>query len=307
MLKKLSVVIFILMSFISGKVFASQEIAMIVNDDLITKKDFLQRKELFVKLNDFSELSSADHKKINELVVDNIVTEIIVKTLAEGDDIAVSEQELNSTIENIAKNNGITLEQLKEHLNKKGVNFEDFKTHQRKEALKQKFFQEALGREVAITKNEVNKFITSTPTAESSATYLLFKSSGKGDKHRQSMLGLASNLNRYKCVNVPESLYRNIAEMQTMEGIINDLQLSHKSLIRNMKAGEVSKVVKSKDGFEMIMLCNIKLPEIEDNAYNNIAVNLYSQKISKEANNLINKLRSNAYIVINKCIDNDAK
>jgi len=124
-------------------------IAIKVNGDFVTLYDV--KKEISPTAPDGVSDRQIAEKKAE--VVDKLVADLLVKQEIRHRNITISEVELDRAVENIAEQNGITVEKLKEEIGEQGVSWETY----RNEILRQQLEVLALKRDIAMATLDVDE------------------------------------------------------------------------------------------------------------------------------------------------------
>ncbi len=132
----------------------------IVNDDIITLKDF----EAFVKIDKRATYTSVDEYFRNEQVknrLDNFIEGILIKQQAKKLRIFVTEKDVESFIEGIKKQNLITDIELKEQLKKDNVTYEQFAEGIKLNMLRSRVIMRVVSTEISVTENTLKSYYDS--------------------------------------------------------------------------------------------------------------------------------------------------
>ena len=119
--------------FLINPVYAAQEyievdkIIAIVETQSITNSELNKKKEDISKvLSQQGDVIPSD-KKITKLALDQLITEKLVIEFALMQGMNINEERLNNVINNIAKSNNITNEELIKEVERDGTSFSDFR------------------------------------------------------------------------------------------------------------------------------------------------------------------------------------
>ncbi|MFC4259878.1 peptidylprolyl isomerase [Marinobacter lacisalsi] len=111
---------------------------------------------------------------LEERVLDQLITENIQLQMAEKMGMRVSDNELNETINRIARSNNLTVEQFEEQLAVEGVSYQEAREQIRREMLVSRVQQRRVDSRVRVTDREVKNYLEQTAgQTETTTEYLL--------------------------------------------------------------------------------------------------------------------------------------
>ena len=110
-------------------------IVAIAETRTITKLELDNKKEKIKKTYLMQKLDVPSDKKITKQALDQLITEKLVLEYASNQGIAVSPEQLNNVINNIAKSNEISIEKMIEDIESDGTNFSDFRENIRRQLI----------------------------------------------------------------------------------------------------------------------------------------------------------------------------
>ena len=174
-IRKFCLSFFLSFSLISAEV-ASYEtldrIIAVVDDGVILKSE-LDAKMISVKRQlKGSQLPSDDVLKSQ--VLDKLVLDSIQLQMAEKAGVRVSDNLLNQTMERVAKQNKMTLDQFKQALRKDGIPYQEAREQIRQEMIISQVHKGRVGARINVSEKEVDNFLSSgVGKATTSAEYRL--------------------------------------------------------------------------------------------------------------------------------------
>ena len=111
---------------------------------------------------------------LEERVLDQLITENIQLQMADEMGMRVSDNELNETIDRIARGNNMTLQQFEEQLAVEGVTYQEAREQIRREMLVSRVQQRQVDSRVRVTDREVENYLEQTSgQAQTTTEYLL--------------------------------------------------------------------------------------------------------------------------------------
>jgi peptidyl-prolyl cis-trans isomerase SurA len=130
-----------------------------VNDTIITKseldKHFKETKLQLIATHQATPNDDVLRKKVLEHLID-VYLQLQV---AKNNNISLDDDELDDIVRNIAIQNKLTLDQLKEELVKHGMNWDAYRDNLKKEVLLTRTQQQAVGREVQVSDRQVEDYL----------------------------------------------------------------------------------------------------------------------------------------------------
>lgn len=134
-------------------------IVAVVNNDVITEFE-LQNRVHQVALNlRRQEIALPAMEALRAQVLERLVTETAVKQRAKELGIRIDEQMVSAYIEQIARNNQLTVEQLRERLRGEGVSFGQFRQQIRDEITLQRLREREVDSKIEIPESEVDAYL----------------------------------------------------------------------------------------------------------------------------------------------------
>ena len=153
--------LFIVIACISAHAEVIDRVIAIVNDDIITLKDF----EAFVKIErKVTKYTSIDEYFRNLQMkqrLEAFIEGILIKQQAKKLGVVVTDQEVAGFIESIQKQNLISDVELKEQLRKDNVTYEQFREGIKLNLLRTRLLMRVVSTEVSITENSLKSYYDS--------------------------------------------------------------------------------------------------------------------------------------------------
>jgi peptidyl-prolyl cis-trans isomerase SurA len=136
------------------------KVLVVVNDDVITESEFQQtlsriKADLRARGGDMP-----PEDELKQRVLDRMILQQIQLQLAERAGIQVSEAELDSTMQDIARRNNLTLDQLRVAMEQEGMDFELLRDNIHTQMITQRLAERQVAREVVVTDEEVETFLS---------------------------------------------------------------------------------------------------------------------------------------------------
>ena len=134
-------------------------IVAIAETRTITKLELDNKKEKIKKTYLMQKLDVPSDKKITKQALDQLITEKLVLEYASNQGIAVSPEQLNNVINNIAKSNEISIEKMIEDIESDGTNFSDFREDIKRQLIFDQVKRRIISTNIKISEFEIDNFI----------------------------------------------------------------------------------------------------------------------------------------------------
>ncbi|KTD19942.1 peptidylprolyl isomerase [Legionella londiniensis] len=160
-MRKLVFILFILfpVMIFADKVQPLDKVVAIVNDNVITST------ELETQVHNIRQQLSARNAPLppedvfRKQVLQHLIDVELQLQLAKSNNMTIDAAELDETIAKIAKNNHITVTQLREEISKQGLTWPNFRENIRKEMLMSRVQQKAVGQEIVISAQQIEDYL----------------------------------------------------------------------------------------------------------------------------------------------------
>ena len=247
---------------------ALDKIIAVVNEDVITQNELNNRVADFIVQLKIDKTSKSDIKALTKQVLERMINTRIQMQLAKQLGITIDDISLNRMIENIAKSNKLTLEQLSASLASDGINFEHFREQTREELIAKQLQQRMVASKLNVSDQEIQRFIANNAnksnknekyniqhilitTPESATPEAISKAKEKVDKIYSEIKSGAD----FTTLAIQESAGRHAlkgGELGWRTG--NELPESFVDAIKDLSKGETAAPVRSASGFHILKL-----------------------------------------------------
>ncbi|WP_291321324.1 SurA N-terminal domain-containing protein [Desulfonatronospira sp.] len=132
-----------------------------VNGESITLFDLEKRVEIFLGLFDdisLEDLPPHQRKETRKHVLEQMINDILMRQEAERFQIEVSDSEIQEHIERLKRNNNVSREEFKQHLQRQGMRLEDFEKQIRDSMLRQRVMNIMVRRKTIVTGGEIQEY-----------------------------------------------------------------------------------------------------------------------------------------------------
>ena len=130
-----------------------------VNNDAVTSYQLDKKMATTMALEtNRRQLSQEEHSALRLEVLNGMIEDLLVEQRIQELGLAVTDQELDSAIEDVQRQNKLTSEQLKTALQAQGTSFADYRKDLRKEILRYKLIAREVRSKVEVTKAEIRTY-----------------------------------------------------------------------------------------------------------------------------------------------------
>lgn len=305
MIKKFLITFFIIATF-TGYIHADiiDGIAAIVNDEIIYISDVNYALKPYILKLQHAPIPTKEKikqlQKIKEQILNNLINEKLIEEKAKQLHYTVSEKDVDALIQNILKEQHITLQQLKEALKQSHVSYKYYREKLKGELLRARVVNAYVKSQIQIPTKEIEKYakehlFPKNQEVKYHLKQIFFKTYNK--KKIEHVLKLLKNEPFSKVAKeYSEGPFKNsggdlgyFAKGEMLPAI--------EKVVEKMKVGEV-KFVKSQHGYHIIKLVDIKRKKIDKTRLYSEAEEILKRKmLNKKLDEWIKELRQQAVII----------
>ncbi|HEB63691.1 MAG TPA: molecular chaperone SurA [Gammaproteobacteria bacterium] len=253
---------------IDAKATLLNYIVAVVNSEVITAVELeTQMKAMKRQLSQQKVIAPPDSILRKQLLEQQIMTRLQLQ-LAKETGIRVDDDQLNSTISNIASQNNLSLAEFRDVLEKDGFEFEKFREDIRNEIIITRLRQRQIDSRVNVTEQEVNDYLAHSKAQGNSKSeyhlgHILVATSeaASPEEVKEASLRAEKILKKLKDgANFKEVAMAESDGQRALEGGDlgwrkgGQLPTLFSEIVIKMKKGEISPVVRSPSGFHIIKL-----------------------------------------------------
>lgn len=144
------------------------QVVAIVNDDIVLQSELDSRTELVSEQIQAQGTPLPDEPVLREQVLERLIMDRIQLQIADRQGIRVSEQELNTALQNIADKNNMTLAQFREALIAEGRDYAQAREQIRQEMLLARVQQANVNRRISVSRQEIDNYLNSESSQDTS-------------------------------------------------------------------------------------------------------------------------------------------
>lgn len=238
-------------------------IAAVVNQHAITERELEMRLDFAIAtLNMPNTKESRD--SVRYQVLQNLIVEKLQESSAKEAEIKITEKEVDKSLENLAQDNGMTVELLKERFNAMGVKIETLRNRMRAQLLWARFVRALFGGHVRVSDNDVEKEFEKVKRILETDQYELIEIVLPiDDKNRAKSKQEADRL--YAQVSQPMTNFRLVAQQFGAQSgyvgwkTVRQMDEEVAKIIQKMLVGGVTRPIESQNAYKIIKLVDKKL------------------------------------------------
>jgi peptidyl-prolyl cis-trans isomerase SurA len=247
------------------------QVVAVVNDSVITETELEAQLDVMKQQMQAKTEQMPSEQALRKQVLDHLIEVNLQLQLAKNNDIQVDTVELDETIAKIAADNKLTLTQLREELNKQGIGWDDYRENIRKEMLMVRMQQQAVGRDIQVSAQQVEDYLKTAKRSEKNqySYHVISLVVPLADEPTSDQLKRAESKAKLVFAKLkPTDDFNQVAlkesnSQYTLEA--NDLGERHlaelpdlfSNQIINMKIGDIVGPIRAGNGFHVIKLIAI--------------------------------------------------
>ena len=122
--------------------------------------DQLQREiELSLQQEGRQQLEMPPEEVLREQLVERLIVESVQLQLAERGGIEVNDQQLDAAVEQLARSNGLSTDQLRVQMWREGANFDEFRRDLRRQLILRQLVESQVESRVRVSETDINEFL----------------------------------------------------------------------------------------------------------------------------------------------------
>ena len=322
MVKNILCILFILMisTFVYAEPVSSSpssrqtvdQIAVIINDEVITKSELDNSVEQAKIQLAHNHIEAPTDEQLRQQVLQQLIRVKLQIQIATRVGIQVTSSEINEAIQRMASEQKLTLDQLKEALQKEGVSFALYQEKIKTELLLMKLQQEAVGRDITITEQDVNaaykryqmqQMATTEyhiadiviPLPETPTTQQLAET----ETHANAVAKELQSGEDFQKIAAKESSGSTALSGGDLGWQkLGELPELYVPILMNMKVGSVTQPIRTPNGFHILQLKGVKNASYEPITQSEVRMMLYRKAMNEKLDTWLQKMQGSAYIKI---------
>lgn len=300
---------FIILLLFSYGLFAAEvvvdRIVAVVNEDVVTDSDLVKYRDTFkihkgsMPEDEYNDVLSSKLKLLNK-----VIDEKIISQYAQEKDMKATDEDVREAIERITRQYNMSLAQLKKQLESEGINYETFRAEKKKEIEFSKVLESEIRRTTNNSEDDVKKYFKEKTKEDVTITEYRIQAliAAKEDVCQKALAESKAGADFNDLVqkySKDEDASSNNGDL----GFLNPSELKPelKAPVLAMSIGDVRGPVKTKDGFYLIKLAevrNIDNPHYTSNK-EEIRREFMGNEINRQLSLWLERKRSESYVKIN--------
>lgn len=247
-----------------------------VNDSVITSSELEQHVAETKQQLSARQVAIPPDNVLRKQVLQHLIDVHLQLQLAKNNNMAVEDEELNDIIKNIALQNKLSIDDMREELTKHGMDWNHYRENLRKEILLSRVQQSAVGKDIHISESQVESYLKEAineqtgqkkfhlqnilvPVSDEPSAEEVAASKQKADK----LLALIKQGEDFSQMAIRESSDEYALEGGDLgERYLAELPDVFAKLVVGMKSGEVLGPIRTGNGWQLLKLVNVNDEEL---------------------------------------------
>jgi peptidyl-prolyl cis-trans isomerase SurA len=290
-------------------VSAIDKIVVIVNSDVITQSEVDRAMTVAKQELTHTNAPLPSDADLRKQIIEKLINLSIERQMIKQANIVISEDELNASIEVIAKSNNLTLADLKKAVEANGISFAQYRKQISEQMQLRRLEQALVGRNIVVSDQEVKDFLSKNKSiANPNAFYhieniLIPVSSAPSPAELQQA--------KTKAQQITQQLrkgkdFGQVVAAESGEGsVLRSGDLGWRQLpelptvfaeaVKNMKQGDIAGPLQAPNGFHIIKLLGIRGSAIQLDE-EKVRMLIYRRKFEEQLQIWLKQARETAYI-----------
>jgi peptidyl-prolyl cis-trans isomerase SurA len=285
------------------------KIVAIVNGDVITQRE-LDKKEAMISK---QQPMTNDKVKFKAQVLDSMIYALLQLQLAQRNGIQVDGLALDNIISNIAKSNHITVDQLREAVQKhEGLSFKEYREQLREQVTITQVQQRFLGKEIVVNDQDIQKVLRNPPKTESAPAqyHVIDVLIETADNSSADQIEAANNIAKQVVMKLKQGVA--LAQIEQEYNLVHSNDLGWRKIdelptlfvkeITKMRAGQIIGPLKAPNGLHLIRLLEVHgaQPQSAKLTKEQAQELAFRQKLEEKLKPWLKELREAAYVKVVK-------
>jgi peptidyl-prolyl cis-trans isomerase SurA len=263
-MKKLFYLLLILSPWAQADQFLD-DIVAVVDDSVIMRSELERSVESIKKQIEATGNPLPPADVLNKQVLEKLIVQKVQLQRAEQVGIRVSDAEVDATLSNIARQNGITLTQMRETIEKDGFNFSDFRDDMRKDMITERVRYAYANSTVKVSDHEVDLFLADNELDQGEVDIqhlLIAVPEGADETTVEAKRAVVDDLRQQLLDGADFAVIATQYSdgQKALEGgrlgwrPVNQLPPMFSEQVKSMTVGEITRPLRSASGFHLIKL-----------------------------------------------------
>ncbi|HFD80253.1 MAG TPA: molecular chaperone SurA [Gammaproteobacteria bacterium] len=274
-MKKLAVLFALALALVSNTGFAIEELNHIVasvNDDVILASELKNREDMIVAQLQQQHAQLPSRDVLRKQVLNRLILENLQLQLAERNGVRIDDETLNKALRNLAAQNGMTLTQFREALEKDGFSYVAFREQLRNQLTMNRIRQQMVDNRVQVTEQEVDNLLATAENYNDQnreyrlAHILVSVPEGASPEQIQKAKKRAEDIlaRLRKGADFEQMAIAESDGQQALEGgdlgwrKTGQLPSLFTNVVGQLRKGQISDLIRSPSGFHIIKIMDIR-------------------------------------------------
>ena len=272
MIKKTVVIFVVILLSFAAQAELLERIVAVVEDDVILDRELTYESNIILNKLKANNVMVPPIFILRKQVLERLVIDKLQRQLAARSGIRVSDEMLRSSVTEIARNNGLSVEDFRKELEDQGMSFQGFEENIRKEIIINQLRAREIGGRIKVTDREVKHYLETQgeisgekvqynlghiliAIPEAASSSIIQKAKEKADKviadlyagadFKQTAVSVSDGGNALKGGDLG---WRTLGEIPT-------LFVDH---VIKLKQGDIAELIRSPSGFHIIKILELK-------------------------------------------------
>ena len=294
-------------------------IVAIVNSHVITLSQLEKRARPYLREYLSEDMSPEEKAQVKQTIYSKILPQMIDDYLVEQEierlGISVSDQEVDHAIENVCRNNGITVQELEEKLKQDGTSMEEYRKQVATQIERARLINSQVQSKIVITDEQVRAYLRGeNSSSEYGGPYYILDhicvvpesnapsaQAAAEQKAEEALKALEDGEDFAEVAKKYSSPVPIASELRLGVFSLDEMSPSIKKAVEDLKPGSFSGVIETPMGFQILKLVGIsssKEENIDPALMEETRHKLYNQEINQRFQDWLNELRSKSAIRI---------
>jgi peptidyl-prolyl cis-trans isomerase SurA len=272
-----NIVLTLVLSVMLGNVTVAKEplvlidrIVAIVEDDAIMKSELDDRLHMVKLQLAGRQGAQPSYNVLTRQVLERLIVERLQLQMAKRRGIRIDDLTLNDTMQRLARNRGISLEQFRDNLIKEGIDYVKFREQVRTELITDALRNRVVDSQIQVTDQEINDFIANqsgdiNSDVEYQLNHILVAIPEAASPDQIAAARTKAESIRERVINGESFRQLAISESDGQNALeggdlgwrkANELPTIFATRVSVMHVGDVSEIIRSPSGFHIIYLAN---------------------------------------------------
>lgn len=291
------------------------QIVAIVNDDVITRTEYNHALNTIKTQLTQQNVAMPPDSVLQKQVLTQLINNKLQVEVGKQAGIQISEQDVDKTIQGIAKQNNITVDTLYNSIHQEGMKTEDYRKQIHDQLIMQRLQQQEIAGKMTVTPQEISAYIKSHPLQMNTAQEYRLEdilvplndtpSTADVQKAKAHADELVKQLNTgadFSKIAQAESANKDALQGGDL-GFrqLPEIPTAFAQIVVKMKPQTIAGPIQTPNGFHIIRLAEVRATTSKSQAPTRKEIEnfLLQQKFAEAVQNWVSRLKSQAFIVTN--------